>query len=114
MHNNRLDYVIYTLAAHCEHLLHRAYASIDEEVLPPSLVLAAKAPLHAPDMAFVFTGQGAQWVGMGLQLIHDYPSALRGVSFMDEALSKFNPEQAPIRKSYVCRYGINVEIMCLS
>lgn len=41
-----------------------------------------------PTLAFVFTGQGAQWVGMGKELLHTYPVFSKSISRIDEYLAE--------------------------
>ncbi|EAW17483.1 putative polyketide synthase, partial [Aspergillus fischeri NRRL 181] len=91
VHPNRLQHVAYTLAERREHLKHRAFCVTD-----------GKAPLTEPvattcqsqsQVAFVFTGQGAQWVHMGKQLMADYPPFMSNIRSMDRILQSL--EHAP-------------------
>lgn len=38
------------------------------------------------DMTFVYTGQGAQWPGLGSQLIYQFPSFRRSIRYYDQCL----------------------------
>jgi len=38
-------------------------------------------------LVFVFTGQGAQWAGMGKELLTDYPSFQDDIRAMDKTLA---------------------------
>ena len=54
----------YTLGERREHLSHRAFAISDpKQPLLPESFTKTQHPVH--DACFVFTGQGAQWSGMG-------------------------------------------------
>lgn len=54
----------YTLGERREHLSHRAFAILDpKQPLLPESFTKSQHPVH--DVCFVFTGQGAQWTGMG-------------------------------------------------
>lgn len=45
--------------------------------------------------AFVFTGQGAQWPRMGMELLAEYPSVRQTIIDMDEVLASLPPSLAP-------------------
>ncbi|KAK2596464.1 hypothetical protein N8I77_013354 [Diaporthe amygdali] len=86
----------YTLAVRREHLTWRTFAVADgsqvPQFLPPSKLANSRT---APDITFVFTGQGAQWATMGSKLLSAYPTAKDDVALMDKALSKLEPGVAP-------------------
>ena len=47
------------------------------------------APAHGPlPFAFIFTGQGAQWPGMGRELFEEFPVFRRSIQEMDTILTK--------------------------
>ncbi|EOD49628.1 putative polyketide synthase protein [Neofusicoccum parvum UCRNP2] len=84
----RLDGVAHTLAARREHLAYRAFAVADGTTWPVELSPVVK-PKGAPRrLHMVFTGQGAQWAGMGVDLLRDFPSFQADVRAMDAALRK--------------------------
>jgi acyl transferase domain-containing protein len=77
--------VAYTLALRREKLPHRAFAIIqDGEILETSSPI--KAPATAPSIAMIFSGQGAQWPGMGRELILSRPSFHQDIVCMDKVL----------------------------
>ena len=84
-HPERLINLAYTLGARREHLAHRAYCVTngtgDLQVSPASRATAPHNPV------FVFTGQGAQWAGMGKELMAEYPSFLEDIRAMDRSLA---------------------------
>ncbi|UKZ81348.1 putative PKS-like protein biosynthetic cluster [Trichoderma virens FT-333] len=71
-HPDRLSDLSYTLGERREDLSQRAFAIYDGGN-PPELspIVKHKGP---PQVNFVFTGQGAQWAGMGADLLEQYPS----------------------------------------
>lgn len=85
-----LEDMAYTLGVRREHLAHRSFAIANTFTLSPIFSEPMKAPKRAPDIIFVFTGQGAQWPKMGVDLITDFPSALQDAEKMDEALSRLD------------------------
>ncbi|KAL4790890.1 thiolase-like protein [Aspergillus venezuelensis] len=81
--------VEYTLAVHREHLPFRSFAVTDgseSATISPSPT-TTKAKLSR-SLCFVFTGQGAHWVGMAKELLNDFPSFRQDLQFMDEHLQK--------------------------
>lgn len=56
-----------------------------KEAFETSPVTKAK---QTPQVAFVFTGQGAQWAGMGRQLLKDFIGFRNDIKAMDSALAK--------------------------
>ena len=84
-HPKRIADVAYTLALRREKLSLRAFAIIqDGQVLETSS--PTKAPATAPSIAMIFSGQGAQWPGMGRELILSRPSFRQDIIRMDKAL----------------------------
>lgn len=51
-----------------------------------------RSSIRKPTLGFVFTGQGAQWVGMGRELLHAYPVFQESIVRIDEFLATL---QAP-------------------
>ncbi|KAL8793204.1 MAG: hypothetical protein Q9195_004234 [Heterodermia aff. obscurata] len=92
-HPERTDDVAFTLAERREHLKYRVfYVTEGTETLAEP---AAAACPNASGVAFVFTGQGAQWVQMGRELMVDFPSFLYNIQSMDKILRNLH-EDAPL------------------
>ncbi|KAI8725605.1 Carrier domain-containing protein [Fusarium sp. LHS14.1] len=71
----KLDQFAYTLAARRSRMLWRAAAIVTDEPNDNISIAAAKPVRSSGEagLAFVFTGQGAQYAGMGWDLVHQYP-----------------------------------------
>lgn len=87
-HTIPLHDLSYTLSARRSHLSHRAFA-----VVQPSNPILDEAAFSifntsSPNVIFVFTGQGAQWPGMGLKLLSNFPTFKEDIKRMDEALQQ--------------------------
>lgn len=87
----------YTLGTRREDLNQRAFAIYDGANLPElSPIIKHKDP---PQVNFVFTGQGAQWVGMGADLLEQYPSFQDDIHKMDATLKSLpHPPQWTIEE----------------
>ncbi|KAK4150451.1 putative polyketide synthase [Chaetomidium leptoderma] len=75
----------YTLALRREKLPHRAFAVAQGGELLETSALA-KAPASVATITMVFSGQGAQWPGMGRELILTNPSFREDMIRMDNVL----------------------------
>ncbi|GLA38616.1 putative PKS/NRPS-like protein biosynthetic cluster [Aspergillus niger] len=64
----------YTLGSRREHLSHRAF-TVAQQNEPISSSNFQSAVDVTPELVWVFTGQGAQWAGMGRDLIRAFPIA---------------------------------------
>jgi acyl transferase domain-containing protein len=78
--------VAHTLGLRRDHLTHRAF-SVAGKHLELSISNFQKARPHPPSLAFVFTGQGSQWPGVGVQLMQSFESFRRNIDMMDKVLS---------------------------
>ncbi|KAJ5380904.1 uncharacterized protein N7496_003332 [Penicillium cataractarum] len=79
----------YTLGCRREHLGHRAFAIVDPDRNISDFETARDTP---SSVTFVFTGQGAQWAGMGKELMSTSPSFLNSIRSLDQQLSSLkNP-----------------------
>ena len=75
----------YTLAFRREHLKHRAFMTA-QDAAPGSPSECEEAKPSGVSVAYVFTGQGAQWPDMGKQLINSSERFRASVKQMDGAL----------------------------
>jgi acyl transferase domain-containing protein len=78
----------YTLSVKREHLRHRAFA-VTGEGAPSESIEFTKADntKHGSKIvAFAFPGQGAQWAGMGAELMESFPSFKKDMEYMDRVL----------------------------
>ncbi|KAH8759973.1 hypothetical protein F5883DRAFT_681694, partial [Diaporthe sp. PMI_573] len=89
----RLGDVAYTLAERRERLKYRAFCITDgaEQLIESN----AAACQDIEQACFVFTGQGAQWIHMGRQLMIDYPSFLANIKSMDKVLQTLKDHAPP-------------------
>ena len=84
-HPDRVDDLAYTLAERREHLKLRSYCVVKDDASPFEVSPQTKFQ-GSREAAFVFTGQGAQWIHMGRQLLLNYQSVLDDIEAMDAVL----------------------------
>lgn len=86
----------YTLGSKLSQLSYRlavSATSLDElGIRLAQLKVNPARVLGAPTIAFVFTGQGAQWAQMGIPLMADYPVFKSAIVQADECLRKLGAE----------------------
>lgn len=81
---NKRD-IAYTLATKREALPHRTFTIVhDDNIIETSAPV--KAPSKAPDVYFIFSGQGAQWPEMAKQLVTTDPLFEADLKRMDSVL----------------------------
>lgn len=85
-HPHLLEDLAHTLGTRREHLPYRAFCVTNGEE-PFETSLPTKSKL-SPQVVFVFTGQGAQWVGMAKQLLENFPGFQDDIRAMDNALAE--------------------------
>lgn len=88
-----LTNLAYTLGQRREHMKYRAaVTATDSNELITNILSSEFAPFRAtkpPKVAFVFTGQGAQWCAMGRELIQHYPVFRATMDNCDECLLQY-------------------------
>jgi acyl transferase domain-containing protein len=77
----------YTLAMRREKLPHRAFAIMQNGGFTETSSLL-KAPPNPSKIYMIFSGQGAQWPGMGKELIESDPLFRRDIEMMDDVLQR--------------------------
>ncbi|KAI1088165.1 hypothetical protein F5B19DRAFT_472472 [Rostrohypoxylon terebratum] len=84
----KLDQLAYTLAARRSRMPWRTFTVIDGQENASRLPIAqpVRIPTEVTSSAFIFTGQGAQYVGMGLELLR-YPVFEESLRKSDEILA---------------------------
>ncbi|RYP44476.1 hypothetical protein DL768_009047 [Monosporascus sp. mg162] len=80
----------YTLSERRSRLYYRGFtvvrgSNIQGDIQQESVVFGKKAP-STPNVGFIFTGQGAQWSQMGLDLVKSFPQAKKAIEDMDKIL----------------------------
>ncbi|KAI0967881.1 hypothetical protein F4678DRAFT_465144 [Xylaria arbuscula] len=68
-----LENLAYTLSERRSRLYHRAFVTTRGSDIFPGDFVVGKKNVNAPQIGFVFTGQGAQWPQMGKHLLHQFP-----------------------------------------
>ncbi|KAK5657863.1 hypothetical protein OQA88_2411 [Cercophora sp. LCS_1] len=85
-----LDALVYTLAMRRERLKLTGYTIVDTDSevasTPSDVQTATPGATGAQRVAFVFTGQGAQWVGMGREMMRGNAAFADSIRAMDDAL----------------------------
>lgn len=71
-------------------------SSVQDLAKSLSTEIKPRMSLKRPTLAFIFTGQGAQWAGMGKELLDAYPIFCESVSRIDRYLAKMG---APFKVS---------------
>lgn len=83
-HPWNLDAMVYTLANRRQRLKLASYCLVDGLVV--SEATAPTADQLVRSVAFVFTGQGAQWIGMGKEMMQQNQTFAQTIRHMDEVL----------------------------
>jgi acyl transferase domain-containing protein len=89
-----LNNLAFTLANRRSKLPWRACvrASTIEGLVASLEHLKFKRAANVPKLGFVFTGQGAQWYGMGRELLAAYPAFLEKIHAADEILRRLGAQ----------------------
>ncbi|KJX94294.1 polyketide synthase like protein [Zymoseptoria brevis] len=83
---SRRNAVCHTLAARRERLQLTSYSIANGVSLSTPSTPVARTSAYG--VAFIFTGQGAQWLGMGRELIYEQPVFAQSIRQMDAVLQK--------------------------
>ncbi|EFE44178.1 polyketide synthase, putative [Trichophyton verrucosum HKI 0517] len=78
----------FNLGARREHLKYRAFTILEQEGSIDTAGFETSQYTKSRSMVFVFTGQGAQWVGMGKELLLEFDIFRNDIKAMDTALQK--------------------------
>lgn len=89
-HSPNLNDLAYTLAHRREHLGHRSFLLAQNDGRTERSRLKARCLTPSPSLTFVFTGQGAQWPGMGRELLEQSASFTADIRKMDKILQGLN------------------------
>lgn len=90
----------YTLALRREHLSHRSFIIGDSRGTNMPDHLSVSKSSFSPSITYVFTGQGAQWAGMGSDLLKTYDNFARNIQRMDRVLQLLqSPPQWTIERT---------------
>lgn len=82
----KLSDVAYTLSERRTHHFYRGFLTSNTIDITPDSMITGKKKAQPPRVAFIFTGQGAQWSQMGKDLIESFPLARSIIERLDAAL----------------------------
>ncbi|KAH8432882.1 uncharacterized protein LDX57_010515 [Aspergillus melleus] len=87
-HPEAVSDLAYTLSGKREHLRHRAFAVTDGQVPPQNSTFTKVDNTKTGQklVTFAFPGQGAQWAGMGTELLDSFVSFRKDMKHMDQVL----------------------------
>jgi acyl transferase domain-containing protein len=82
----QMEDLAYTLALRREHLSYRSFVIGDSTGIKLPDQLSVSKSNSSRSITYVFTGQGAQWVGMGRDLLKTYDDFAQHIQRMDRVL----------------------------
>lgn len=93
----------YTRALHRKTMSHKAYALLQDGNIAEEFSGLKSSRSVAPQIVMVFTGQGAQWAGMGRELIHRYVAFRQDLEAMEATLNTlaYPPEWSLMGRSNI-------------
>lgn len=77
----------YTLSERRSHLFHRGFIVTDTTALDVGRLVTGKRRSKPPAIAFIYTGQGAQWPQQGKALLELYPQLTQLILDLDDVLA---------------------------
>ncbi|KAH0438713.1 polyketide synthase [Colletotrichum camelliae] len=99
MQPSRLEGLAHTLTHRRPHLGYRTFTVVTDEcenlVFNPPPLPSFRSNAHNAGIAFVFTGQGAQWARMGSHLLKTSREFLQDIREMDAALKSLPKDHRP-------------------
>ncbi|KAF5962585.1 putative polyketide synthase [Fusarium bulbicola] len=97
--NYYLPDLAYTLLSHRTRFPARAFAIASPSTIEQDFNLSnftiGTAPGAAPELGFIFTGQGAQWPGVGATAMECFPSFLTTIRTLDKILQRLDDHLRP-------------------
>ncbi|EED19830.1 polyketide synthase, putative [Talaromyces stipitatus ATCC 10500] len=91
--------IAYTLGVRRSRFATRGFTVAAEPLDPEDFALSAfaigSAPRSQPDLAFIFTGQGAQWSGLGVQAMQAFPVFRSTIEALDQVLQQLDAAIRP-------------------
>ncbi|KAI1206598.1 polyketide synthase [Annulohypoxylon truncatum] len=91
--------LVYTLNGRRSRLAARGFAIVTPQTLAddldPAKLIKNQLETETLPLAFIFTGQGAQWPGMGGQLFHQYSKFRESIRYLDSCLAGLSTEDMP-------------------
>ena len=104
----------YTINLRRAHLKYRSFMISDGSV-SHSPSECQEANHRNFSMAYVFTGQGAQWPGMGVELLNTYPCFVGSIHKMEKALQSLPdpPAWCLMGKSRDMRWSHFLRFCCI-
>ncbi|RCI09633.1 hypothetical protein L249_4165, partial [Ophiocordyceps polyrhachis-furcata BCC 54312] len=85
-HPDSLADLSYTLGVKREHLAFRATSVVDSQLPVITASPSVKVPSSPPEVVMVFTGQGAQWPRMGVELYRSNSTFRTSILRLDDVL----------------------------
>lgn len=85
-----MDDLAFTLNEHRSRFMWKVAIvgkSVTELIASLSSGFKIRSSIRKPTLGFVFTGQGAQWPGMGKELLHAYPVFRESITKIDRFLA---------------------------
>lgn len=88
--------LVHTLNLYRTRFPHRGFTILregnEEAAFRPEALQKGVVPKKSGDVGFIFTGQGAQWTGMGKVAISEFPLFRETIEKLDQVLDRLNPK----------------------